>query len=408
MGFRVPSLRAHKGSWQAVCVIHGKSFYLGRLDAKGRPTKESKHKYGRLIAEFVSTGCSPIFGQAPESLSMAEVCESYLQHREHLPGDRMELANVVRACEPISELYSELPANQFGPLQFKACREWWLKDKKRSRRYINSQMARVRRLIKWAVAEGIVPSHCFEAIRCVDPVKKGHTEAAEPAPIGPVSDSAIEATIPHLSDVVADMVRFQRVTGCRPGEVCKIKPSMVNRAGDVWEIQFAEHKGAWRGMDRVVYVGPKAQAVLIKYLDRDGYCFSPRESIQQLRSKRKRETPLNQGNRPGYSKRRRERRKALREPRECFTTPTYGRAIKYACAKAFPAPKHLSDEEKKAWNRSHAWAPNQIRHLRATEIRKGYGLEAAASVLGHSEIGVTQVYAEADRDRAMRVARETG
>ncbi len=283
---------------------------------------------------------------------MAEVCESYLQYREQLPGDRMELANVVRACEPISELYSDLPANKFGPLQFKACRDWWLKDKKRSRGYINGQMARVRRVIQWAVAEGLVPSHCFEAIRCVDPVKKGHTEAAEPAPIGPISDSAIEATLPHLSGVVADMVRFQRLTGCRPGEVCKIKPSMVNRESDVWEIQFEEHKGAWRGKDRVVYVGPKAQAVLINTSTEMATASHLENRFSNCGSKRKRETPLNQGNRPGYSKRRRERRKALREPGECFTTPTYGRAIKYACAKAFPAPKHVSDEEKKAWNRS--------------------------------------------------------
>ncbi len=34
MGYRVPSLRAHKGSWQAVCVIRGKSFYLAGLMIK--------------------------------------------------------------------------------------------------------------------------------------------------------------------------------------------------------------------------------------------------------------------------------------------------------------------------------------------------------------------------------------
>ncbi len=43
-----------------------------------------------------------------------------------------------------------------------------------------------------------------------------------------------------------------------------------------------------------------------------------------------------------------------------------------------------------------------------TEVRKKFGLEAAASLLGHTEIGVTQVYAEADRQRAIEVVRNLG
>jgi site-specific recombinase XerD len=54
------------------------------------------------------------------------------------------------------------------------------------------------------------------------------------------------------------------------------------------------------------------------------------------------------------------------------------------------------------------WSPNQLRHNAATKIRGQFGLEAAASILGHSEVGVTQVYAEADRTRAIEVARVMG
>ncbi len=45
----------------------------------------------------------------------------------------------------------------------------------------------------------------------------------------PVDDSIIEATLPHLQPVVADMVRLQRLTGARPGEICSIRPADVNR-----------------------------------------------------------------------------------------------------------------------------------------------------------------------------------
>ena len=43
------------------------------------------------------------------------------------------------------------------------------------------------------------------------------------------------------------------------------------------------------------------------------------------------------------------------------------------------------------------WAPNRLRHTRATEVRKQFGLEAAQVILGHAKADVTQVYAERDR-----------
>ncbi len=52
--------------------------------------------------------------------------------------------------------------------------------------------------------------------------------------------------------------------------------------------------------------------------------------------------------------------------------------------------------------------PNQLRHTRATEIRAEFGLDSAASVLGHSQITTTQVYAEQDKARAIEVAKKTG
>ena len=54
------------------------------------------------------------------------------------------------------------------------------------------------------------------------------------------------------------------------------------------------------------------------------------------------------------------------------------------------------------------WSPNQLRHTRATEVRAQFGLDGAASILGHAQIGVTQVYAEQDQARALEVARRIG
>jgi len=54
------------------------------------------------------------------------------------------------------------------------------------------------------------------------------------------------------------------------------------------------------------------------------------------------------------------------------------------------------------------WHPNQLRHLRRTEVRQQYGVEAAQVILGHARADVTQVYAERDGTRTERVAGESG
>lgn len=54
------------------------------------------------------------------------------------------------------------------------------------------------------------------------------------------------------------------------------------------------------------------------------------------------------------------------------------------------------------------WAPNQLRHAAATEIRRLYGLEAAQVTLGHARADVTQVCADRDMKVAAEIARKIG
>lgn len=325
--------------------------------------------------------------------------------------------------KPLSELYPTLPANRFGVLEYRTVRDWWLKTpidrskvrrpaevrkdrptkrkrpsepkppQYRSRVYINKVMKRVIRIFKWAAGEGMVPPTVHQGLSCVDPLKRGRTQAPDVAPITAVESSLVAATIPHLTLILADMVRFQKLTGCRPGELCKITPAMVDRSSDVWQIELAEHKTAHRGKQRTIYVGPQAQSVLKPYLLRafDAHCFSPLESERQRRAAAHaaRVTPLSCGNRPGTN---RIARKPRQAPGTRFSTGSYAKAIKYACQRA----------------KLDHWHPNQLRHSAATAIRKEFGIEAASVILGHSDIGVTQVYAESDKTKAIEVARRIG
>ncbi len=53
------------------------------------------------------------------------------------------------------------------------------------------------------------------------------------------------------------------------------------------------------------------------------------------------------------------------------------------------------------------WSPNRLRHNRATELRR-HGLDLAKTVLGHSKVETTQIYAEKDIAAAMDLVSRVG
>lgn len=384
-GKRVPSYRRHS-SGQARVTIRGRDILLGPWDSE-----QSRQAYARVVAEYLANQGTVSVPRASTEVCAGELIADYLVHIKHYHGDTTERENIKRALAPVAKLYAELPANEFGPVQFKAVRADWthksveidtLADdskpqKARSRGYVNSQMARVLRFLKWCVGEGKLPSSVYEACKCVEPLKRGKCDLEDTPPVEAVPIELVNATVKHLTKVLAAMVKFQLATACRPGELVRLTPGMVDRSGEVWIIRLTEHKTASRGKQRVIYVGPKAQAILKPYLLRgsDVPCFSPLESEKQRRGKYKRRT-----------------KRPDRPIGNAYDTSSYGKAIKYACKRA----------------KLQHWSPNQLRHTAATIIRKQFGLEAAQVILGHSELSVTQVYAEADQEKAIEIARKIG
>ncbi len=53
---------------------------------------------------------------------------------------------------------------------------------------------------------------------------RGKTEARETEKVRPVPQEHIDAALPFMPPVVAGMVRLQLLTGCRPDEVCRLRP----------------------------------------------------------------------------------------------------------------------------------------------------------------------------------------
>lgn len=205
-----------------------------------------------------------------------------------------------------------------------------------------------------------------------------------------------------------------------------MRPVDIDQSQEVWTYRPHAHKTAYRGRERLIFVGPAAQQIITRYLDRppEAYCFRPSDSeaIRQTQRHAARKTPLSCGNRPGTNRRHVRKRKL----NEQYAVDAYRRAIHRACDAAFPPPpaiaqlRHephqewiarLDEQQSRAlarWRTEHRWSPNRLRHSAATEIRKRYGLEAAATVLGHAKADVTQIYAERDYTLAANVARQIG
>jgi len=426
-GSKLPKYRKHQ-SGQARVTLNGRDYYLGP-----HGSRVSIREYDRIIAEYLASGRSPTFGVGADAYTVAMLLADYLRHcREYYGTDKTsEYIRIKPAVKRLHDLYCDHEAATFSPIGFKAVRQAMI-DGGWSRPYVNSCMKKVKRAFKWAASEGKIPASVFETLNLIPSLKSGRTTAPDTAPVEPVDDATVAATLPHLPPIVADMVRLQRIIGCRPGEVCNLTPGCLNRTADVWEATLSEHKTQHHGHTRTIYIGPQAQSIVIPYLDRGDNepLFRPSDSmrLKRQRDAANRTTPLSCGNRAGvkYDRNGLVGDKAKRKPGDNYNTESYCRAIHRACDKAFPAPEPLGQREGesnaarwrrlteaetaslKTWQSNHRWAPNQLRHSRGTEVRKAFGLEAAQVTLGHRNADVTQVYAERDTELARRVAREAG
>ena len=406
---RPPSYRLQKSRNLAVVTIDGNDVYLGRY---GSP--ESHERYSQLIAQWhaenhralpLATG-----PRVPVRLLVKHLILRYWRFaeghylRDGQPTD--ELAAIRAALRPLRKLYGHTPVAEFGPKSLKLVQQAMIASGW-SRKYCNDALGRIKRMFKWGVSEELIPVEVHQALATVPGLRRGRSAARDTEPIRPVSETTVELTLPHLPPVVADMVRLQRLTGCRPDEICQLRPCDVDRSNDAaWEYRPASHKTSHLGKTRCIFVGPKGQNILRPYLLRNNtdYCFSPADSERQRNAGRRatRRSPLT----PSQAKRR-PKKDRKRPPLARYTTASYRRAIHRACDKAFPPPDDLHEAQNIAWRKAHRWSPNQLRHAAATAIRKRYGLEAVHTLLGNT-LEVAEVYAERDFDLARRIAKEVG
>ncbi len=420
-GTRVPSYRLHKTTGQAIVTIQGRMYYLGK-----HGSLDSRAEYNRLIAEWLAQGAvapptrsASCSSATPGDLTVVELIRQYWVHAEgyyRKNGEPTSEVDLIKlAMRPLRQLYGDTAARDFGPLALKAVRAKFVAAGL-CRSEVNRRTQLIVRMFKWAVANEKVPGSVHHGLRAVEGLKRGRCDVRESPPVRPVPEAFVDAVLPHVSRQVAAMIQLQRLTGMRPGEVAAMRTMDLNTLGSIWEYRPESHKTEHHGRDRVVFLGPQAQAILKPWLRTDlaACLFDPREAVAEravaLRAARKTKVQPSQRNR------KQKRPRQLPGPR--YTTLSYAQAIDRGCDRAFPHPKlggipqaDLTEDQRdelKEWRKAHRWSPNRLRHNAATRLRREFGLDVAKAVLGHSSVAPTQIYAEMDMEAAAAAMARVG
>lgn len=364
----------------------------------------------------------------------------------------------------------DLPASKFGPLKLKHCRQV-LVDQGHTRTHVNDQVARIRRMFRWATENEIVPPSVFHGLQAVRGLKQGEGTVREGRRVPPVPMLHVEAVLPHVSRQVAAAIWLQLLTGARPGEVLAMRPCDVERDGPhgCWTFRPEHHKTEHHGHDRIIFLGPKAQGILEPFLTReaDAWCYSPIEAERERNDAKMAARKCQPSRR--YDPKKRRKPKPQHEPDVVYTVDSCRRAIERGVRSANAitvrralvaallaevdnevvrrrsarlSPRVLVDavgqtkldveavvlllvaagidepEAVKIAERvekviakvevMRRWTPHQLRHTAGTELRRAFGVETAQVTLGHKNIDVTEVYAEKNLDAVARAIAKVG
>jgi integrase len=330
--FRIPSYPLHKQSGQAVVTLpddrgNRRDVLLGPFGST-----ESRAEYARVLAEWEASERRlppPHPGGANQGdLTVNELALAYWRHVEtyYVKEGRAtsEQTVIKHALRFLKTLYGHTPARDFGPLALKAVRKAMvehpitskvkLKDAQTgkvrqeekvlrqglTRKNVNKQIGRIKRLFAWAVEEELVPVEVYQALRCVKGLRKG--QAREKPRVKPVAVAVVETILPFLHPVVRTMVQVQLLTGCRPQDVVQMRMIDVDVTGPVWEYRPRHYKTEHRNeqddpdRERVIFLGPRAQGLLKPHFTTNlsDYLFSPArsEQVRAIERRKDRKTPL--------------------------------------------------------------------------------------------------------------------
>ena len=186
-----------KGRTDRACVkIDGKKITLGIYDSP-----ESRQKYAELIGNL-GNSATPDASKELTAPTVNEVLTSYLEYAQKYyrqPDGSMHAhySSFMSLSRYLRRIAGETLVSDFGPKRLKEVRQAMIDDGL-SRKYINAQINRVRRIFKWGTVEEMVPGEVPINLSALEGLREGKTKARETAQVLPVDAELVEATLSHL------------------------------------------------------------------------------------------------------------------------------------------------------------------------------------------------------------------
>lgn len=281
--------------------------------------------------------------------------------------------NYKQVLTPLKKSYGSLATSDFTLDVLEEYQRSLDSSRRLCRRQVNKAIQAICYVFKWGALHRlngvrIVPAEIASELRLIQPLRAGYSVSVDHPKKRSVNPADVEAALPHLPPIVADMVRLQILTGARPQEIRLMRCGdfrIIDR--DLWYYYPSEYKTEHIDNNKIISIGPRSISILkprLNGLKKGDYIFSPsREN------------------------------KANRVFNDFYRRDSYAVAIRRACRRA-GVP---------------VFTPYQLRKLRATQVDKLFGAETAAAVLGHSDVATTlRHYIDPRRTEADKVARNFG
>ena len=346
---RTPKYCLHKPTAQAYCRINGKMIYLGPYDSP-----ESHSRYREIVDEWMLAKSAD-----RHTITVDELCLRYFEHSKthyRKNGKPTSEQDCIRsALRLLIKLFGRVRAADFGPLKLGEYRDRLIREDY-AIATIRKHVGRVKTMFKWAASLELVPVAIHTALTTLPHIEAGRSEARVTEPVQPVPRAHIRCLRHEVSPTVRGLINFQLLTGCRPGEAIAMTLRNVDMTGDVWRYEPDSHKTIHHGKRRVIFIGPRAQAIV--------RCFMAASL----------DAPVFRHGDSGY------------------TIHGYRWAVRRACQRL----------------KIDVWSPNQLRHNAATSLRRRFGIEHVRTILGHSSAVTSEIYAEVDAGTASSIMGRVG
>jgi integrase len=226
MSKRRPKYCHHKARDLAYVTVNGKVHYLGKYSSA-----ESHDRYEDLVRDWQTLNSID-----RHTITVDQLCLAFLKHAKGYyrknGRETSEVSCIMTALRFLVATCGPTRVAEFGPKLLKETRQAMVdadlpwppnakkptKRRRLTRRSINKNVERIRRMIKWGVAEELVQPEVLVGLQTVTGLKAGRCEAKEAAPVDAVPEADIEAVLKLVSPPVAGLIQIQRLTGMRPGE----------------------------------------------------------------------------------------------------------------------------------------------------------------------------------------------